>query len=236
VDADARDQSRPEAAPPRSRDGSIHVTDERFNTASHLLGVCLAIAGSGLLVAQAASLADPWKIVGMSVYALSLVALFLFSTLHHGLDRGPRVNRVLRTLDYDAVFLLIAGTVTPLVLVVARTTYGWAVFGAVWVIAVLGIVMRSVWPHLPKYVTNTLFIALGWIPVLLVGANLPLPGAALVLLAAGGLTYSLGFVVFVVERPNPWPGVFGFHEIWHTLVLVAAALHFLVMYLFVLPA
>lgn len=221
---------------PRSRDGSIHVTDERFNTVSHLFGACLALVGAALLIAQAGAKGEPWKVVGLSVYGVSLVALFVSSTLHHGLDRSPRVNEVLRTLDYDSVFFLIAGTVTPLVLVLFRNTYGWTVFGAVWAIAALGIVLRSVWRRLPKYITNTLYIALGWLTVLLVGADVSLPLGALLLMAAGGLVYSAGFVIFVVERPNPRPGVFGFHEIWHLLVVVAALPHYLLMYFYVLPA
>jgi hemolysin III len=212
------------------------VTDERINTISHLFGACLALVGAGLLISQAAAQGDPWKIVGVSVYGLSLVSLFVCSTLHHGLDGSPRLNEVLRTLDYDSVFLLIAGTVTPLVLVLFRNVYGWTVFGAVWTIAVIGIVLRSVWRRVPKYVTNTLYISMGWLTVLLVGANVALPLGALALMAAGGLVYSAGFVIFVIERPNPWPGVFGFHELWHVLVVVAAVLHYLLMYFYVLPA
>lgn len=221
---------------PRSRDGSIHVTDERVNTISHLFGSCFALVGAALLISQAAAQGDPWKIVGLSVYGLSLVSLFVCSTLHHGLDGSPRLNEVLRTLDYDSVFLLIAGTVTPLVLVLFRSTYGWTVFGAVWVIAVIGIVLRSVWRHVPKYVTNTLYISMGWLTVLLVGADVALPFGALALMAAGGVVYSIGFVIFVIEKPNPRPGVFGFHELWHVLVVVAALLHYLLMYFYVLPA
>ncbi len=219
-----------------SRDGSVHVTDERFNTVSHLFAACFAVAGAALLIVQAAEQRDAWKIVGFSVYGLSVVTLFVSSTLHHGIDGGPRVNEVLRTLDYDSVFLLIAGSTTPMVLVLFRTTYGWTVLGAVWVIAGAGIVARSILRQLPKYVTNTLYIALGWMPVLLVGSGASVPGGALLLMAAGGLLYSAGFVVFVIERPNPWPGVFGFHEIWHLVVVVAAVLHYLLMYFYVLPA
>lgn len=220
----------------RSRDGSIHVTDERFNFISHLAGACFALVGAGLLVAQAGAQGDPWKIVGVAVYGLCLLLLFVASALHHGIDGSPRVNDVLRTLDYDSVFLLIAGSVTPLVLVLFRSVYGWAVLGGVWTIAVLGIVLRSVWPQLPKYVTNTLYIALGWVAVLLVGAPASVPPGALVLMAAGGAVYSAGFVIYVIERPNPRPGVFGFHELWHVLVIVAALLHYLLIYLYVLPA
>ena len=220
----------------RSRDGSVHVTDERFNTVSHLFAACFALVGSGLLISQASVQGDPWKIIGFSVYGLSVLTLFVSSTLHHALDRSPRVNEVLRTLDYDSVFLLIAGSVTPIVLVLFRSTYGWTVLGAVWVIATLGIVLRSLLRELPKYLTNTLYIALGWVTVVLAGAGGALPVGAFVLMAAGGLVYSAGFVLFVIERPNPWPGLFGFHEIWHVMVVVAALLHYLLMYLYVLPA
>ena len=115
-----------------------------------------------------------------------------------------------------------------------RTVFGWTVLGAVWLIAALGIAARSVWRDLPKWVTNTLYIVLGWMPVVLVLGGLSLPLGALVLMAAGGVVYSVGFVIFILERPNPVPGVLGFHEIWHVLVVIAAALHFLLMYLYVL--
>ena len=219
-----------------SKDGSIHVTDERINTASHLAGACFAVMGSGLLLAQAGAQGDPWKIVGLAIYTLSVIGLFTCSALHHGLNGSPRLNEVLRTLDYDSVFLLIAGSVTPLVLVHFRTTYGWAVLGGFWVIAAIGIVLRSVWRQVPKYLTNTLYIALGWMTVLLLGAGVSFPPGALALMIATGVVYSVGFVIFVIEKPNPWPGVFGFHELWHVLVIVAALLHYLLLYLYVLPA
>ncbi len=221
---------------PRSRDGSIHVTDERFNAASHLAAACFAVVGTGLLVAQASVQGNAWKIVGLSIYGLSLIVLFSASALHHGIDRGPRVNEILRTIDYDSVFLLISGTATPLVLVLFRNVYGWTVLGGVWVIAVLGIVLRSVWTKVPKWVTNTLYITLGWTAALLAGVAASVPWPALVLMAVGGLIYTVGFTVYVIERPNPFPGVFGFHEIWHVLVVLAALLHYILIYFFVLPA
>ena len=221
---------------PLSRDGSVHVTDERFNLVSHLAGACFALVGAGLLLAQASVQGDPWKIVALGVYGLSLVTLFVSSTLHHGIDGSPRLNEVLRTLDYDSVYLLIAGSLTPLVLVLFRNPYGWAVLGGVWTIAVLGIVLRSVWRQVPKYVTNTLYIALGWVTALLMGTAVDVPLGALALMAASGLVYTVGFVVFVIEKPNPRPGAFGFHELWHVLVIVAALLHYLLVYFYVLPA
>ena len=221
---------------PRSRDGSIHVTDERFNMVSHLVAACFALVGAGLLVSQASGQGNPWKTAGLSVYGLSLLVLFVASTLHHGIDGSPRLNEALRTLDYDSVFFLMAGTVTALVLGLFRNVYGFTVLGGVWTIALVGIVLRSVWRRVPKHVTNTLYITLGWLPVLLVGVAGYVPLTALVLMAAGGLVYSGGFVLFVIEKPNPRPGFFGFHELWHLCVVVGALLHYLLIYFYVLPA
>jgi hemolysin III len=173
--------------------------------------------------------------VGFSIYGFSLLALFVFSSLHHGINGGPRVSAVLRTLDYVSIFILIGGTVTPIVLVLGRNPIGWSVLGAVWAIAILGIVLRSVYSSLPKHISNTFFIVLGWLPVALIGAGLDLSAGALALLAGGGVLYSAGFVLYVVEKPNINPGFFGFHELWHILVILAAASHYFLMYFYVLP-
>jgi len=219
-----------------SRDGSRHVTNEVANTVSHLAAGCFALLGSVLLIVQAAGARKVWSIVAFSVYGLALTSLFTFSTLHHGLNLSPRANRTLRTFDYASIFALIGGTVTPISLILYRNPYGWSVLGVVWAIAALGITLRAVFDSLPKYITNTMFIVLGWLPAVLVligGVSLPL--GALVLLVLGGLLYSGGFAMYVLERPNPRPGIFGFHEIWHITVALAALCHYLFMYIYVLP-
>jgi hemolysin III len=157
--------------------------------------------------------------------------------LHHGLNGGDKLNRILRTFDYLSIFGLIGGTVTPLVVVLYPNLYGWSVLAVVWAIIALGITLRAVFHSLPKYFTSTLFIVLGWLPALLIqigGTALSVP--AILLLALGGLLYSGGLVLFSLEWPNPVPGKFGFHEIWHIIVAVAALCHFMFMYLYVLPA
>jgi predicted membrane channel-forming protein YqfA (hemolysin III family) len=102
--------------------------------------------------------------------------------------------------------------------------------------AALGIVLRSVWRRVPKYITNTLYITLGWSAVLLAGVASSVPWPAIALMAAGGVAYTVGFAIYVVEKPNPRPGFFGFHELWHVFVVVAALLHYLLIYFYVLPA
>jgi len=218
-----------------SKDGSPYITDERVNTITHLVGMCFALLGTLLLVVPAILQKDVWKIISFSLYGFSLLSLFTFSTLHHGLNGGPRLTSVMRTFDYNAVFLLIAGTTTPLALLLYRDVVGSIVLSTVWTIAILGIVLRSVFRTLPKYVTNTLYITLGWLPVSLLLYDNRLQPAALALLALGGITYTLGFIVFASEKPNFVPGIFGFHELWHVLVLVGAGLHFWCMYAFLLP-
>lgn len=218
-----------------SKDGSVHITNELINTVTHLGAACFALLGSVLLIAQASAHTNIWQIVGFSIYSLSLLSLFTFSTLHHGLHSSPKVNELLRTFDYVSIFLVIGGTVTPLVLVLYRNVIGWSVLGVVWAIAAGGITLRSIHRQLPKHITNTLFIVLGWLPAALILAGSHLSIGALALIGSGGLVYTAGFVLYIIEKPNFKPGIFGFHELWHCLVVVAAFLQYLFMYIYVLP-
>ena len=219
----------------KSKDGSIHATDERINTITHMVAACFALLGAALLISQASVQGHPWKIVALSIYSLSIICLFVFSALHHGVNGSPKLNKIFRTFDYNAVFFLIASTVTPLVLVLYFNVFGWTVLGVVWVIAVLGITLRSAYCQLPKYITNTLYIVLGWLPIVLISTDIKLPVGALLLLVRGGIIYSVGFVIYVIEKPNFKKGIFGFHELWHFLVIIAALLHYLLIYFYVLP-
>jgi hemolysin III len=216
-----------------SKDNSLNVTDEVFNTASHLVGCIFALLGGTYLIVQSAVLGDVYKIIGFSIYAFTLVFMFLASTLMHGLT--GRVSKVFLVLDYVSVFLLIAGTLTPLLLIVLRNHVGWTIFGVVWFVSLVGISLRSTIHSLPKWVTNTFFVALGWVGAI-VGIALygVLPLFAIVLLALGGIVYTVGSFIFYFEKPNFLPGKFGFHEVWHIFVLIAAFLHWYMMYAYVL--
>lgn len=219
-----------------SKDGSLHVTDERINTITHLAAASFALLGSVLLVALAIHAGSVLASIAFGIYGFSLLSLFVFSTLHHGLDASERVGHVMRTFDYLSIFVLIAGTTTPIALLLYQNVFGWSVLAVIWTIAALGITLRAIYRTLPKYITSTLFIVMGWIPALLIvfgGVTLPLGG--LLLLITGGIIYSAGLVLFALERPNPLPGKFGFHEIWHIMVVLAALCHYLFMYLYVLP-
>lgn len=222
--------------PKLSKDGSVHVTDEVINTITHMIGAVFSLLGMVLLIVLSSADGKPWHIVSFSIYGLSLLLLFLASSFHHGLNLSRKTMEFLRLLDYLAIFLLIAGTYTPLCLVISRTTWGWSIFGVVWALAVIGITIKSAFPKIPKWVTHTLYISMGWVGVVLIAKSIPLIGkSGFALLLSGGIVYTGGAAVYYFEKPNPVPGKFGFHEIWHLLVLLGAILHFLFMFLVVLP-
>ena len=235
----AHDTPPPADAPrerTRSKDHSVHVTDEKFNTASHLVAAIFSAVGAAWLIVQSALVPDPWFIVGHAIYGTSLVGLFLASTLHHGVDASPRVEQLLRTLDYLGIFLLIAGTITPICIGLLRTPTAWVVLGSVWIVGLAGLTLRAVRPGLPKWVTSTLYGALGALGIVLAWPVYQATGLGGVgLVAAGGVAYFGGSAIFNLEKPNLVPGVFGFHELWHLFVIAGAGLHFAFMALYVLP-
>ncbi len=222
--------------PPLSKDGSIHVTDEVINTITHMAGAVFALLGLVILVVTASSRGEVWKIISFSIYGFSLFFLFLCSTFHHGLNLSDRLNDFFRLFDYVAIYILIAGSYTPICLVLGRGVWGWSVFGVVWIIAAVGIVVKSIFPDLPRWVSHTLYLSMSWVGIILMIKLIPLFGiGGFVLLLGGGIFYTVGAAIYYLEKPNPIPGKFGFHEIWHLFVLAGAFLHYLFMYLVVLP-
>ena len=220
-----------------SKDGSRHVTDEKINTCTHLASAVFAVLAASILLVQAGIAGKPWHIVGFSIYGASLVLMFMASALHHGINASPPIEAFLKLFDYSAVFLLIGGTITPVCLALIRGPVGWCIFGTAWTVAAAGIAARTTFPNMPKFVTNTLYLAMGWLGLFTawpVYRATSWPG--LTVLAVGGIFYSIGAIIYAVEEPNPVPGRFGFHEIWHVFVILGALSHFIFMYLFVLPA
>jgi hemolysin III len=219
-----------------SRDQSIHATDEVFNAASHLSATMLSILGTVLLISQASAKGEPWKIVSFSIYGASLIFLFGASTLHHGLS-GPG-DAFLRMMDYLAIYPLIAGTFTPLCLVFYHdNTIGWVFCGTVWGLALVGMMATATcFSSIPKWLSMTMYISIGWLGACMTYWLLEVLGyEGFGLFLGGGILYTIGGYIFTVERPNPFPGRFGFHELWHVFVMLAAACHWLLMYFYVLP-
>ena len=219
-----------------SKDGSRHVTDEIINTVTHTAGAIFSLLGMVILIVQSAVAGSVWHIVAFSIYGMSLFMLFLSSAFHHGIDGSPGLNAFFRLFDYLSIFVLIAGTYTPLCLVLSRDSWGWSTFGVVWLLAAAGISIKAVFPSIPKWFTNTLYVCMGWIGAALIYHILPvIEPSGIFMILAGGVIYSIGAVIFYIEKPNPFPGKFGFHEIWHIFVLCGAVIHYIFMYKVVLP-
>jgi hemolysin III len=173
-----------------------------------------------------------------AIYAGCLSALLGVSALYHRVNwRRPEIRRWMRRLDHSMIFLLIAGTVTPFAVLVLGGGLGDALLIAVWAGAAAGIVVEMVWVEAPKWVTVIVYLAVGWIgalgfPAIVIKAGL---GAG-VLIAVGGILYTAGAIVYARQRPDPNPAVFGYHEVFHALVIVAAAAHFAAIAIYALPA
>ncbi len=207
---------------------------EPISCYSHLIGVLLSIVGLVALIVQSAG--NPWHVVGFSVYGASLILLYSASTTYHWLALSPRGEDLLRRLDHAAIFILIAGTYTPVCLVTLRGGWGWSLFGVIWSLALAGIALKLFFEHLPRWPTSMLYLGMGWLAVVAIAPlirNLPLGG--LMWLAAGGAFYTVAAVIYAMQRPNPLPEVFGFHEIFHLFVLAGSALHFGFMLGYVAP-
>ncbi len=205
------------------------LAEEIANSITHGLGALLSVAGLTLLVTYAAWQNDVWRVVSFSVYGSTLILLFLASTLYHSFQHS-HTKRVFKLLDHCAIYLLIAGTYTPFLLVSMRGTTGWILFTIIWLLALFGIVFKLMFKHRFKKLSIATYILMGWLVVIAskeLAANLSMGGMAWVI--AGGLTYTLG-VIFYVWKKLPFN-----HAIWHLFVLGGSICHFFAIYLYVLP-
>ncbi|MGH7525742.1 MAG: PAQR family membrane homeostasis protein TrhA [Gemmatimonadales bacterium] len=207
---------------------------EPVNAGSHLLGLLLAAAGTVALLrmAQEAS-----QLVAFGIYGGTLILLYAASTLYHSLSLSERGLRRLRTLDHIAIYFLIAGTYTPLSLIMLDGPVGWGLLTAVWAIAALGVPFKILFLEAPVWLSTATYLGMGYLSlVALVPLTRAVPPSGVAWLVAGGVAYTVGAIIFTRRRPDPLPGIFGHHEIWHILVLVGSACHFAFMIFHVAPA
>jgi hemolysin III len=197
---------------------------EPFNAGSHLVGLLLAAAGTWVLLRGAG---DPTQLLAFAVYGGTLMLLYAASTVYHGLPLGEAGLRRLRTLDHIAIYFLIAGTYTPVALITLRDSGGPALLAASWAIAAAGIPFKIRWLDAPVWISTGSYLGMGYLTL---AAVVPLGRAVgaggLTWLVAGGIAYTIGAVIYARERPDPLPGRFGHHGLWHVLVLTGSACHF----------
>jgi len=165
------------------------------------------------------------------VYSVTVLGLFGISALYHRLTWSERGYQIMRRMDHSMIFIFIAGTYTPFCLLLLERDKATLMLSLIWIGALGGVALKSIWPHLPRWVGAPLYLALGWGALAILPDILRSGGVAdLVLLAAGGLIYSVGAVFYAMRRPNPWPTVFGHHEFFHACTLLAAICHHVAIY------
>jgi len=205
------------------------LAEEIAHAVTHGIGALLSIAGLTWMLYVSAAIADPWRIVASAVYGSSLVALFLASTLYHALY-ATRARDLFRTLDHCAIYLLIAGTYTPFLLVAMRDSVGWWLFGTIWTLATAGIITKLWFRDRFPRLSLAGYLTMGWLVLLATPEVLDaVAGGGIAWLVAGGLAYSVGAAFYAAKR-IPYH-----HAIWHLFVLAGGVCHFLAVALYVLP-
>ncbi len=203
---------------------------------THFVGMILAAGAAAPLLMKAHRETGSLTVAALGVFICSMILLYAASTIYHTFDISPAVNRVLRKIDHMMIFILIAGTYTPVCMVVLGNRTGWLLLLLVWSIAIVGILIKAFWITCPKWFSSVLYIAMGWVCVLAFTQIVKaLPSAAFCWLLAGGLIYTAGGVIYALKLPlfNSRHRNFGSHEIFHLFVMAGSLCHYVMMYRFV---
>lgn len=203
----------------------IGTNKDPWSWATHFAGMIAALIGLAVLLTRTPAV--PLKQAAMGIYGSTLVLMFFTSSTYHFFDIGESGNRWLRRLDHCAIFLLIAGSFLPAVIHLLDGDWRKLTLIALGTTALLGIAFKLLWLEAPRWLSVALFVLMGW-GVVIPGIRMfpQLDAGALGWLFGGGLAYTLGAVIYATKRPDPWPGVFGFHELWHLFVLLGAGCHY----------
>ncbi|MGD8604494.1 MAG: hemolysin III family protein [Anaerolineales bacterium] len=201
---------------------------EPINGLTHLLAAAASLVGSVVLIVLGWS--HPAQLVGAAVFGSSLTILFLASGLYHSVRGSQTTILRLRMFDHAAIYLLIAGTYTPICLWYLSGGWRWGLLGIVWAMALTGIVTKVFLLDTPRGLTTGIYLAMGWMAVIALGPLLrSMPPGVMLWMAIGGAFYTLGAMGYIFKRPILKPGVFGFHEVWHIFVILAGASHYIGM-------
>jgi len=207
---------------------------EPMNGFTHFIGIIFAMTATALLVDLSLNPYEPYHLITFLIFGIGMILLYTTSTLYHWLKLSDEGIKKLRKADHIMIFIYIAATYTPVCIVALRETIGWMLLAATWSVAIIGIVIKIFWMNAPRWLSTFIYILMGWLAV---GAIFPLINSlqtgAILWLLAGGLFYTIGAVIYALKKPDPFPGVLGFHEIFHLLVLFGTFSHFWMMYKYI---
>jgi hemolysin III len=213
--------------------GSAELLVPRLRGASHAVAFVLAVAAANIVIILAPT---GRAAIAVAVYGMGLVTLFGASALYHRWPGPARLKPLLRRIDHSAIFVFIAASYTPIALIVLHTALGWVILVLAWCGAGAGIALSLGWIDASRWLNVASYLVLGWIAVLALPQLIDkLQLTPLLLVAAAAVLYSLGAVIYGLKRPNPWPRTFGFHEIFHALVILAAAAYYAAVVGWMLP-
>ena len=222
----------------------VHIMEQKRHikepgsAITHFIGMLMAIFAAVPLLIKAAHEPSRIYIISLAIYAASLILLYAASTTYHTFDISAKVNTVLKKIDHMMISVLIAGSYTPVCLIVLKGKTGIILLSIVWAIAIASILIKAFWVYCPKWVSSVLYIGMGWTCVLAFTQILNnMSPAAFGWLLAGGIIYTVGGVIYALKLPlfNNKHKNFGSHEIFHLFVMGGSACHFIVMYAFLLP-
>ncbi len=203
---------------------------------THFIGMVLALFASVPLIIKAARTPGYTHVLALSIFITSMVLLYAASTIYHTLDISPKVNQILRKVDHMMIFILIAGTYTPVCMLVLGDRTGWTMLALVWGIAIIGMLINALWITCPKWFSSLIYIAMGWVCVLAFGKiTSALPKGAFIWLLAGGIIYTVGGVIYALKLPifNTRHKNFGSHEIFHLFVMGGSLCHYIMLFAYV---
>ncbi len=203
-----------------------------WSAVTHGVGALLALAGTVMLLLRGIKLgSSAWHLVSFGIYGASMIGLYTASTLYHCVNAGEAGRIALRKYDHTSIYLLIAGTFTPLCLVPLRGPWGFAILGVIWALAIVGITQSILWIMAPRWVTVALALFMGWIAVVPVyPLSRALPPQGLFWLVFGGVLYTVGGILYAVKWPGRNNPLFGCHEIFHVFILLGSIAHFILIY------
>jgi len=202
---------------------------EKLNSISHLVGAALVVIGATVLITLASVSGNTWKIISSCIYGLTLLLLYLFSTLYHSIPNGTAKN-ILQKFDHCMIYLLIAGSYTPFTLVTLHGTTGWTLFGIVWGLALIGIIQELFLANQARITSLIIYILMGWSVLFFVKTLIAALGwHGFYWLAAGGIIYSVGVIFYVIDERMRHA-----HGIWHLFVMGGSACHFVAVLFYVI--
>ena len=212
----------------------INNLREPMNGFTHFIGIVLSIIGTIFLINSSLNPYNLNHLIAFSIFGLGLILLYTTSTLYHWLKLSDAGILRMRKADHIMIFINIAATYTPVCMIALKNNLGWTLLFIIWSIALAGILIKIFWIHAPRWLSTTIYVLMGWMAVVVI---IPLVEVlqmqALIWLFMGGVFFTIGAVIYALKKPDPYPGILGFHEIFHLFVLAGSFSHFWMIYKYI---